>query len=86
MQHCVSKLRQEFLCAADKTLESYDFLRQNFTEVRATPPRQCGDFAVVYSAIESNALDWLKYAKRNVRTSLPSFAASLAHIFLWIEH
>jgi hypothetical protein len=69
VHHCLSYLRQIFLCDADLTLEPRDFLHQNFTMQRTLPPRQCQDWGSLYSSVEANFVDWKIYTKDNVCTT-----------------
>jgi hypothetical protein len=68
-QHCLNYLRQLFMCAADTTLEPYDFMKRNYTVEAVGATRQCGDWSTVYREADENWTAWLNYAVAN-RTKL----------------
>ncbi|KXN85263.1 hypothetical protein AN958_11557 [Leucoagaricus sp. SymC.cos] len=45
--HCLNYLRQTFLCAADHTLETGDFLKRDFEKDRIADTRMCRDWDMV---------------------------------------
>lgn len=62
--HCLHYLRQLFLCAADTTLEPYDFLAVNYTLQGPTRfVRQCRDWSVLYKGLDDNAAEWAAFAE-----------------------
>ncbi|EKM49610.1 uncharacterized protein PHACADRAFT_265157 [Phanerochaete carnosa HHB-10118-sp] len=58
ISHCFDYLRRTFLCAADTTLEPYDFLEREFDKHPVGITRQCRDWSVVIGAIEDNYYAW----------------------------
>jgi len=65
-QHCLSYLRQSIVCQPDLTLESGDFMETNFNskeeKARVGTTHTCGDWSVVYEAVEGNWDDWVAEA------------------------
>lgn len=51
VEHCLNMLRQQFLCAADTTLEPGDILARNFTSERLIGERRCADVEAVYDTM-----------------------------------
>lgn len=50
-EHCLSMLRQQFLCAADTTLEPGSVMNRNFTLERFVGERRCADVAAFYDTM-----------------------------------
>lgn len=58
VQHCMSYLRQFFLCAADDTLEPGDFEKKEYVWNRMGHIRVCRDWSSVYDAAAENWEEW----------------------------
>lgn len=56
--HCMTYLRQIFICNADMTLESGDFMQLNFTIDRVGQTRKCRDWWNVTAWINENNREW----------------------------
>ncbi|KAI0028068.1 hypothetical protein K488DRAFT_80864 [Vararia minispora EC-137] len=69
-QHCLNYLRQLFMCAADTTLEPYDFMTQDYSIGRAGVTRQCRDWSMVYREADDNWTGWFAYASAINHTAL----------------
>jgi len=65
VQHCINYLRQFFLCAADSTLEPYDFMERNYTTQRFGMTRVCRDWSAIYRSADENYADWKVWLKNN---------------------
>lgn len=65
VQHCLNYLRQFFLCAADSTLEPYDFMDRDFKIDTVGVTRQCRDWSVVYAETQRNYVEWQAWLKLN---------------------
>jgi len=61
VQHCLSYLRQFFLCAADDVLEPGDFTARDFSVDRLSHTRVCRDWSAVYDAAADNWDDWVQF-------------------------
>ncbi|KAJ6612724.1 hypothetical protein B0H10DRAFT_287088 [Mycena sp. CBHHK59/15] len=59
--HCMTYLRQIFLCNADMTLEDGDFMSKNFTTDRVGQTRRCRDWWKVSDWINENNKEWADY-------------------------
>ncbi|KAJ7077409.1 hypothetical protein B0H15DRAFT_789719, partial [Mycena belliarum] len=59
--HCITYLRQMFLCNADMTLEDGDFMMRNFTTDRVGETRECRDWWKVSAWVNENNRKWLEY-------------------------
>lgn len=59
--HCLNYMRQIFLCTADMTLESGDFMMRNLTVDRMGVTRQCRDWVQVGDWINQNFKEWSDY-------------------------
>lgn len=58
IRHCINYLRQAFLCKADFSLESGDFMARNYSEGQMGDTMACEDWSVLYDYLESNYEDW----------------------------
>lgn len=56
--HCLSYLRQLFLCQADTTLEPYDFLTRDYSTHPVGVTRVCRDWSAVYGGMGKNYREW----------------------------
>lgn len=65
VQHCLSYLRQFFLCGADDTLEPHDFLTRDYAFARVSHTRVCRDWSAVYRSAELNYQHW-QTSQRNI--------------------
>lgn len=59
LKHCFDYLRQLFICSADTTLESFDFVEQDFLTHPVSITRQCQDWSAVISYVELLHEQWL---------------------------
>ncbi|TCD64210.1 hypothetical protein EIP91_004444 [Steccherinum ochraceum] len=59
--HCLMYMRQIFLCHADMTLESGDFMNKNFTLDRTGVTRECRDWSTVARWVDENFEEWATY-------------------------
>jgi hypothetical protein len=67
VQHCLSYLRQFFLCAADTTLEPYDYRdpERNFNITVGTGfTRECRDWSRIYDRMDEDANEWMDFANK----------------------
>ncbi|TCD67789.1 hypothetical protein EIP91_011917 [Steccherinum ochraceum] len=64
VQHCLSYLRQLFLCGADVTLEPGDFLARNYTIDTSGITRNCRDWSMVFAEAEASAAQWTAHSLR----------------------
>lgn len=76
-QHCLSYLRQLFLCEADATLEPGDVLKEvEELELSERLPftRECRDWSAVYDYMDTNLLDFREFrtANRTGHVFIPS--------------
>lgn len=60
-EHCLMYLRQIFLCSADMTLESGDFMARNLTTDRVGDTRRCRDWSTVATWVDENFREWADY-------------------------
>ncbi|TCD68389.1 hypothetical protein EIP91_010898 [Steccherinum ochraceum] len=58
VQHCLSYLRQLFLCSADATLEPGDVMERDFTTDTTLVTRTCRDWSSLYAASETDYAAW----------------------------
>ncbi|KAJ6584724.1 hypothetical protein B0H19DRAFT_927527, partial [Mycena capillaripes] len=58
--HCMTYLRQIFMCNADMTLEDGDFMSRNLTTARTGHTRKCRDWWTVTEFVNENNKEWFK--------------------------
>lgn len=54
IHHCLNYLRHLFLCAADETLEPFDFATRNYSTHPAGITRTCRDWEAIYDIADNN--------------------------------
>lgn len=70
VQHCLTVLRQIFLCQCDLTLEAGDFTRRNFDQDRVAETHICQDWEDVYDSVNANYLQWYRIVREGNLTSV----------------
>lgn len=65
MQHCLTYLRQFFLCGADDTLEPGDFTEKDLVAERVSHTRVCRDWSAVYDSVGENYREWREFSESN---------------------
>jgi len=69
MHHCFSYLKQSFLCAADSTLEPYDFLAVDYDTQPVGHTRVCKDWSALYDAVDVNYQEWIDWREEYLKTN-----------------
>lgn len=68
-QHCLTYLRQTFLCEAADTLEEGDFMQRDFDVDRIGGTAVCWDWERVYELMGTNYHEWKARRKDSERAS-----------------
>jgi len=72
VHHCFTYLRQALLCAADSTLEPFDFVTKNYTMQPVSHTRVCKDWGSVYEAAGANFQQWVDWKEHYSKPHRPA--------------